>query len=109
MDNYRTKEEADRLMGRDQNNEIAHLRQQVATLTEQRDELQKQADAWLAENAPGGWIDVMQYQNQQLLWAIERMYEWANDWDSEFMNDPDWKNDDYPTIQGIVAAVKESK
>lgn len=33
------------------------------------------------------------------------LYSWANNWDSEFMNDPDWKNKDVLIIQ---EALRES-
>jgi len=46
MDNYRTKEEADRLMGRDQNNEITSLRQQAATLTYAARQASKVPEGW---------------------------------------------------------------
>lgn len=34
--------------------------------------------------------------------AFDLIYSWANNWDSEFMNDHDWKNEDFPKIQSIV-------
>jgi len=35
--------------------------------------------------------------------AIKLLYSWANNCDSEFMNDHDWKNSDYPTIQKALS------
>ena len=45
-------------------------------------------------------------QRDELLACLELLYSWANNWDSEFMNDPDWKNRDFPRIQSAVASVK---
>ena len=41
--------------------------------------------------------------------AIQLIYSWAANWDSEFMNDPEWRDDDYPKIQATLAKVKEVK
>jgi hypothetical protein len=62
--------------------------------------------------AHGGFVDQTRYnakvtkQRDELLEALELLYRWANNWDSEFMNDPEWKNKDYPAIQTLVASVK---
>ena len=42
-------------------------------------------------------------QNDRLREAINLIYSWANNWDSEFMNDPDWQEKDYPLIQSILS------
>lgn len=44
-------------------------------------------------------------QRDELKAALHLLYSWANNWDSEFMNDPDWKNKDVLIIQ---EALKES-
>jgi hypothetical protein len=31
--------------------------------------------------------------------SINLLYSWANNWDSEFMNDPDWVNRDVEIVQ----------
>ena len=31
--------------------------------------------------------------------AVNLIYSWARNWDSEFMNDPEWKDRDFPSIQ----------
>jgi hypothetical protein len=66
----------------------------------------------LEGSAAMGWqrtarklIDVAK-QRDELLASIELIYSWANNWDSEFMNDPEWKNQDYPHIQSVVANAK---
>jgi len=51
-------------------------------------------------------IAELERQSDQLLECVELLYLWANNWDSEFMNDPEWKNNDYPFIQSVVASVK---
>ena len=61
------------------NDEIAGLKSDVAYVKKQRDELLK---------------------------AVELIYLWADNWDSEFMNDQEWINNDYPEIQRIVANAK---
>ena len=42
-------------------------------------------------------------QNEKLKEAINLIYSWANNWESEFMNDPDWKEQDYPFIQSTIS------
>jgi len=34
--------------------------------------------------------------------AVNLIYSWARNWDSEFMNDPEWKDSDFPSIQLIM-------
>ncbi len=34
--------------------------------------------------------------------AVNLIYSWARNWDSEFMNDPEWKDSDFPLIQLIM-------
>ena len=41
--------------------------------------------------------------------AIQLIYSWAANWDSEFMNDPDWRNMDYLEIQAALTKIKEVK
>lgn len=45
-------------------------------------------------------------QLDELMACLNLIYSWANNWDSEFMNDPDWINTDYPRIQAAIAKVK---
>ncbi len=45
-------------------------------------------------------------QIDELMACLNLIYSWANNWDSEFMNDPDWINTDYPRIQAAIAKVK---
>jgi hypothetical protein len=47
-------------------------------------------------------------QRDELLAALELIYSWARNWDSEFMNDPEWKDIDEPRIKALVAQVKGS-
>ena len=42
-------------------------------------------------------------QNEKLKEAINLIYSWANNWESEFMNDPDWQEQDYPFIQSTIS------
>ena len=42
-------------------------------------------------------------QNEKLKEATNLIYSWANNWDSEFMNDPDWLEQDYPFIQSTIS------
>ena len=51
-------------------------------------------------------IDVTK-QRDDLLAALNLLYSWAYNWDSEFMNDPDWIKGDYPKIQEAIAYTKE--
>lgn len=41
--------------------------------------------------------------------AFDLIYSWANNWDSEFMNDHDWKNEDFPKIQSIVTRADDTQ
>ena len=45
-------------------------------------------------------------QRDELMTCLNLIYSWANNWDSEFMNDPDWIDTDYPRIQAAIAKVK---
>jgi len=45
-------------------------------------------------------------QLDELMACLNLIYSWANNWDSEFMNDPDWINTDYPRFQAAIAKVK---
>ena len=51
-------------------------------------------------------IEQLEKERDELLACLNLIYSWANNWDSEFMNDPDWKNTDYPRIQATIAKVK---
>ena len=42
-------------------------------------------------------------QNEKLKEATNLIYSWADNWDSEFMNDPDWLEQDYPFIQSTIS------
>ena len=53
-------------------------------------------------------IELMQ-ERDALGDALELLYSWANNWDSEFMNDPDWKNRDLLQIQEALTKVKENQ
>lgn len=77
----------------DAQKEIDALRADIATA--EQDSRQKQAR-----------IDRLSDNVESLLWAVDRIYTWANNWDSEFMNDHDWKNDDFPRIQRVVEKAK---
>lgn len=45
-------------------------------------------------------------ERDELLACLNLIYSWANNWDSEFMNDPDWIDTDYPRIQATIAKLK---
>jgi len=51
-------------------------------------------------------VESLRKQRDELLEAVELIYSWAHNWDSEFMNDQEWTNQDYPKIQAIVANAK---
>jgi CHASE1-domain containing sensor protein len=40
-----------------------------------------------------------QAREKSLRAALNLLWSWANNWDSEFLNDPDWKNRDFEVIQ----------
>ena len=48
-------------------------------------------------------IEALAEQNRMLRSSLNLLYSWANNWDSEFMNDPEWRNQDCPIIQAAVA------
>lgn len=50
--------------------------------------------------------DQLRDQVKMLRDCIQLLYSWANNWDSEFMNDPDWKNRDVLIIQEALAATE---
>ena len=52
-------------------------------------------------------IEQLESERDELLACLNLIYSWANNWDSEFMNDPDWKNTDYPRIQAAIAKVRK--
>lgn len=52
-------------------------------------------------------IEHLESERDELLACLNLIYSWANNWDSEFMNDPDWKNIDYPRIQAAIAKVRK--
>ncbi len=52
-------------------------------------------------------IEQLESERDELLACLNLIYSWANNWDSEFMNDPDWINTDYPRIQAAIAKVRK--
>ena len=63
-----------------------------------------EADELMCEAADR--IEQLESERDELMACLNLIYSWANNWDSEFMNDPDWKNTDYPRIQATIAKVK---
>ena len=51
-------------------------------------------------------IEQLESERDELLACLNLIYSWANNWDSEFMNDPDWINTDYPRIQAAISKPK---
>ena len=51
-------------------------------------------------------IQKLKEQRDELLEALQLIYTWANNWDSEFMNDPEWRESDYQKIQAAIAKAK---
>jgi len=51
-------------------------------------------------------IEQLESERDELMACLNLIYSWANNWDSEFMNDPDWINTDYPRIQAAIAKLK---
>lgn len=51
-------------------------------------------------------IEQLEAERDELMACLNLIYSWANNWDSEFMNDPDWINTDYPRIQAAIAKLK---
>ena len=51
-------------------------------------------------------IEELERERDELLACLNLIYSWANNWDSEFMNDPDWIDTDYPRIQAAIAKLK---
>ncbi len=54
-----------------------------------------------------GRVAELESERDELLACPNLIYSWANNWDSEFMNDPDWKNTDYPRIQAAISKVRK--
>ena len=52
-------------------------------------------------------IEQLESERDELLACLNLIYSWANNWDSEFMNDPDWINTDYPRIQAAIDKVRK--
>ena len=90
--------------------EITTLREQVEKLTKERDDLrsrrcevcgylehEREHTGCLREQ-----LAALAEQNEKLKEATNLIYSWANNWDSEFMNDPDWLEQDYPFIQSTI-------
>jgi hypothetical protein len=48
-------------------------------------------------------IEQLEAERDELTACLNLIYSWSNNWDSEFMNDPDWINTDYPRIQAAIA------
>ena len=53
-----------------------------------------------------GKVAELESERDELLACLNLIYSWANNWDSEFMNDPDWIDTDYPRIQAAIAKLK---
>ena len=53
-----------------------------------------------------GKVAELKSERDELLACLNLIYSWANNWDSEFMNDPDWIDIDYPRIQAAIAKLK---
>ena len=51
-------------------------------------------------------IEQLESERDELMACLNLIYSWANNWDSEFMNDPDWINTDYPRIQAAISKLK---
>ena len=52
-------------------------------------------------------IEQLEAERDELMACLNLIYySWANNWDSEFMNDPDWKTTDYPRIKAAIAKLK---
>ena len=64
-----------------------------------------EADELMCEAADR--IEQLEPERDELLACLDLIYSWANNWDSEFMNDPDWINTDYPHIQAAIAKVRK--
>ena len=64
-----------------------------------------EADELMCEAADR--IEQLESERDELLACLNLIYSWANNWDSEFMNDPDWINTDYPRIQAAIAKVRK--
>ena len=45
-------------------------------------------------------------QRDELMACLNLIYSWANNWDSEFMNDPEWINKDGPRIKAAISKPK---
>ena len=52
-------------------------------------------------------IEQLESERDELLACLNLIYSWANNWDSEFMNDPDWINKDGPLIKAAIAKVRK--
>ena len=90
---------------------ISSLELQVEKLTKERDDLrsrrcevcgylehEREHTGCLREQ-----LAALAGQNEKLKEATNLIYSWANNWDSEFMNDPDWLEQDYPFIQSTIS------
>ena len=75
-------------------------------LREHNDErLYIEADELMCEAADR--IEQLESERDELLACLNLIYSWANNWDSEFMNDPDWQDEDYPRIQAAIARARK--
>lgn len=52
-------------------------------------------------------IEQLESDRDELLACLNLIYSWANNWDSEFMNDPEWEDTDYPRIQAAIDKVRK--
>lgn len=48
----------------------------------------------------------LEAERDELLACLNLLYSWANNWDSEFMNDPEWINKDGPRIKAAISKPK---
>ena len=51
-------------------------------------------------------IEQLEKERDELLACLNLIYSWANNWDSEFMNDPEWINKDGPRIKAAISKPK---
>lgn len=72
----------------------------LSSMTIDRDSWEDQADARVKD-----WLE-MKEQRDEILSELELIYSWSHNWNSEFMNDPEWKNVDETRIKALVARVK---
>lgn len=94
-DSFAAQEEID-LLEKQRDSALAKL----SSMTIDRDSWEDQADARVKD-----WLE-MKEQRDEILSELELIYSWSHNWNSEFMNDPEWKNVDETRIKALVARVK---